>query len=442
MCSLSQNARQAMLGWLCKVNERVMGESKEMKLTEVSASMGIPLSIRPIGEGQSSHCLIFEDVKGAFGPNAFRKPIGIVAKVCKLGKNLCDVSDYEVIVGKEVTRLCLGDSSSRFCVSPHVIRVFGSMETKFSSRPTKILLMEPLCPPSPELKSFEALLLSLRRDPRGWSEGWVRLVIFQVLYTLCVIGPTIRHNDLSPSNIGFSLLTYRQVENGFAYCLPLNSKDKLHFCTPRGLRMPFSPKLLDFGLAIDLSSDRQPRPFGLTQKGARALGIVKTPSRYFDVYFFLHTTLALASPFEHRGDKEVKDFLGFMERHSIGTMPRVDEATLKGIFKRDMPIRPWLPLDVQREAEDRDGKVRTAAHFDFQTPSQLLQDPYFDPLRTDEATFGSFGGETYMAPIQERKVNRVKAPSCERKGQEGKTLDGLSLYSDSSDVDSFSFPIM
>jgi len=115
---------------------------------------------------------------------------------------------------------------------------------------------------------------------------------------------------------------------------------------------------------------------------------------------------------------------------------------LKGIFKRDMPIRPWLPLDVQREAEDRDGKVRTAAHFDFQTPSQLLQDPYFDPLRTDEATFGSFGGETYMAPIQERKVNRVEAPSCERKGQEGKTLDGLSLYSDSSDVDSFSFPVM
>lgn len=441
MCSLAQNARQAMLEWLCKVNEKIMRESKEMKLTDVSTSMGIPLSIKPIGEGQSSHCLLFEDVTAVFGPNPFGNPIGIVAKVCKMGKNICDVSDYEVIVGKEVTRLCLGGSSSQFCVSPHVIRVFGSMQTKFSSRPTKILLMEPLCPPSKD-RSFEELLLSLRRHPRRWNEGWVRLILFQVLYTLSVIGPTIRHNDLSPSNVGLSRLTDHQMEKGFAYCLTLNAKDKLYFRVPKGLNMPFLPKLLDFGLAIDLSSGLEPRPFGLTPKGARALGIAKTPSRYFDVYFFLHTTLALASPFEHRSMKEVDDFLKFMERHSIATMPRVDEAVLKEIFKKDMPVRPWLPLDVQREAEDHDGKVRSAAHFDFQTASQLLQDPYFDPLRTDEATFASFGGETFMAPIQERKTNRVKAGACTIKGMEGKTLDGLSLYSDSSDVDSFSFPIM
>jgi len=259
-----------------------------------------------------------------------------------------------------------------------------------------------------------------------------------------------------------------------------DERHALYFHTPPSYEMPFTSKILDFGLSADLASDTPPDMFGLTPDGVRTLGLSASTSHYFDTYFFLHSTLLmsgqlecvthtdtdghvsthkLGTPHDRTRVKEVDDFLEFMERHKIKDMPRVSQRDISLVMEGEHLIRPWIPLDVQQEAERNGGLCRPERQardgreleksvepsFQFQTPVALLQDPYFDPFRTNRETFLRYPHSRSFTtspkfcdsvPTSTPETDSVHTATSNY----GVTLDGISFPS-LHEVETFSFPV-
>lgn len=351
-----------------------------------------------------------------------------VSVMLKIG-NMCEkgIHDYEVYVGTMLSNLCRGSVSNMHQITPHVVRVYGSIRVPVRDNHNNtaktfqnVLCMEPLFSPF-AVNDVKGLLYGIRNHAPAWNSGWVRKILFQVLYTLAVWGGRYRHNDLTPLNVLLNK-TDRSVQlEGYEYALELdteytcdeaNKNNVLYFKVDA---MPFEVKIIDFGMAMDLASHNTYKIPNLKDSSRKILGVAKIPCVYYDTYSFLHTFYALSgyvdamdTTDEHGNvimlpifrsedtpvipaDKhtEVAEFVQFMERLGVRNMPRITPEDSAKVTGEKRLIRQWIPEYIQREAELSNGLVKDAnGHpFQFLTPSQILQDSYFDPIRSDAETF-------------------------------------------------------
>ena len=460
-------SQQRLVEWLCLLQEDLKASSHPIKITDLSSSKGVPLEVVTLGVGTHGSAVLYRDTEGVFGKDAFGKPVSIVLKVHEDGATVDNVAEHEIYVGLLLSRLCRGSTLAIHQVSPHVVRIFGSMDAVWfeggegqTSRKLvrRAMVMEPIHSPF-EAHNLKDLLYGMRQSGPAWKAGWIRVILLQVIYTLAVWGPRFRHNDLTPANIAIQALPEEVQKEGYAYALQLDEESIVYFYTNTTHVLPFEVKIIDFGMAMDLGS---PHRYGLPKLNGQArkmLGIDLQPSSYFDLYSFLHTTYALSgflpsletvdvdgkpvkeaifppsapAPLDPKDHPEVQAFIDFMERHKIAQMPRVSSDTVVSATGAKRLIRQWLPSAIQAKAEAGKGEAVDdyGKRFVFLTPAQILQDPYFDPLRVDGTSFAKVNIQNkFYAPLgaswnKTLAVNSVAAcPSTPSSSTLCTSLDG------------------
>lgn len=380
--------------------------------------------------------------------------VSVMLKISNMYEN--GIHEYEVNVGKMISKLCRGNVSNMHQISPHVVRIYGSIrvpvcKTHIISDKTfkNILCMEPIFSPY-DVSDVKGLLYEIRNNTHAWDSGWVRKILFQVLFTLAVWGGRYRHNDLTPLNVLLNR-TERHVQlNGYGYALELDArcegegaesykKNVLYFKVDN---IPFESKIIDFGMAMDLASHNTYEIPNMHDASRRILGIVKIPCIYYDTYSFLHTFYALSgyvSTLDSTDDRgnvvmlpifqsddtpvipadkhpEIAKFVQFMERLGVRTMPRITPEDSAKVTGEKRLIRQWIPEHIQKEAEISNGLVTNASGhiFQFLTPSQILQDSYFDPIRSDAETFRNH--DPYMKSFARVGASWDVDVSCSKTG--------------------------
>lgn len=408
-------AQLQLVEWLCALQGDLLKSPTPRSITDLSASKGVPLEVGTLGIGSHGSAILYTAPKG-FGS----EPTSVVLKIHEDEKGVDNLSDYEIYLSLLLSNLCRGTPLNLYQASPHVVRSFGGMDAVWNSKGTKLvkraMVMEPVTSPL-DLSSLKDLLYEMRTSEEAWANGWMRMVLFQVIYTLALWGPRFRHNDLTPLNVVLQKLDEGRQKAGYAYALRLDETSILYFHTALHTVMPFEVKIIDFGMAMDLASPQGWSLPKLSKDAQRALGLETKPSSYFDLYSFLHTTYALSGflptldalndegklveepifpstapkALDPRSNPEVKAFVDFMERYKIAKMPRVSAEQVAKATGAARLIRQWLPSTIQAKAEANNGTVVDdyGSTFEFFTPAQILQDPYFDPLRTDLKTFAS-----------------------------------------------------
>jgi len=365
-----------LVAYLCHLNDIVM-KSPGLSLSLASQKEGLPLAFEPKGQGECGAVFTITDVDGKLGKDENGSNLSVAVKTCiHPGGGSINVNEYEIWMGKVLAAIAKG-------TTPHITQVYGGMTTRwvveggYQEEKVRVMLMEHIVPPVVSIRSFQDLLGDLEENETTWSEDFVRQILFQVIYTLAVIGPRFRHNDVKPDNILFQRFS---KPTSFAYKV-----GNVYYKTKP---MSFMAKLSDFGISIDTASSKKGAP------SQKKLGIVDKPSSYFDLYVFLQTTLAAAMPSSlnessQSANPQVAAFASFMERLKVKDVPTISKATLSKVIPayRGLII-PWISSHIQKVAEKTGTDPSTG--FIFRTPIQVLEDPYFADMRITEAEFNSF----------------------------------------------------
>lgn len=421
---MDSEAQLRLIEWMCFLQKELLASKEPLSVTDLSASKGVPLDVTTLGMGSHGSAIRYTDVKGMFSYSSSTQkptPVSIVLKIHEDDEKIDNVPDYEIYVAHLLSDLCRGSPLNVYQTSPHLVRVFGGMDAvwyneKHQTLVKRAMVMEPVTSPL-DVSSLKDLLFLMRTSKEAWEGGWMRLILFQVIYTLAVWGPRFRHNDLTPLNIVLQELSEHRQRAGYAYALRLDEESILYFHTATKRAMPFEVKIIDFGMAVDLGHPQEWAPPKLSKEAQHILGIEAKPSSYFDLYSFLHTTYALSGfletldtrdeegkvvqepifspgdpkPLDPKSNPEVQAFIDFMERYKVATMPRVSPDKVAKATGAARLIRQWLPSAIQAKAEASDGKVTDdyGSTFTFVTPAQILQDSYFDPFRVGIEAFAS-----------------------------------------------------
>ena len=419
---MDPEAQLRLIEWMCFLQKELLGAKDVQPVTDLSAAKGVPLDVATLGIGSHGSAIRYTDVKGIFSSRSTPEPVSIVLKIHEDDDKIDNVPDYEIYVARLLSDLCRGSPLNVYQTSPHIVRVFGGMDAVWYVNGQKLvkraMVMEPVTSPL-DVSSLKDLLYAMRDSKEAWENGWMRLILFQVIYTLAVWGPRFRHNDLTPMNVVLQALSHKRQRAGYAYALRLDEESILYFHTAAKRVMPFEVKIIDFGMAMDLGSTQAWSLPKLSKEAQEMLGIEPKPSSYVDLYSFLHTTYALSGflesldsrdeegnvvqepifsasdpkPLDPKTNPEVRAFIDFMERYKIASMPRVAPHKVAKATGAKRLIRQWLPSAIQAKAEapGSGGKVTDdyGSTFTFVTPAQILQDTYFAPLRVDFPAFAS-----------------------------------------------------
>jgi hypothetical protein len=414
-------AQYRLVEWLCRLQKPLLDTKNTLSIVDLSASLGVALEVSTLGTGSHGSVVLYTDTQGVFSRRTPPLPVSIALKVQEGEQGVENVGDYEIYVASLLSKMCRGSSLNVYQLSPHVVRVFGGMDAVWelpghAKIVKRAMAMEPLRSPISS-STLKELLYEMRNSSEAWANGWMRLILFQVIYTLAVWGPRFRHNDLTPLNVVLNALPEERQKAGYAYALRLDKDSILYFHTAKERVMPFELKIIDFGYALDVASPEGWSLPKLSKESQRALGMDTSPSAYFDLYSFLHTTYALSgfletldsvddegrrveqdifpvsapTPLNPDSHPEVKAFVEFMARYGVAKMPRVSQDQVERATGSRRLIRQWIPLAIQAKAEASDGKIEDdyGSPFTFFTPAQILQDPYFGPLRVDLEGFAS-----------------------------------------------------